>query len=707
MAKLGHLYVEVGVRGLAAFHSALQSIRTAVGGVAGAITAPVRMLESAFAGLASPAGLARAAMAAVGIAGAKGIMQLAASAESLHVQFEVLLGSAEAARKMMEDLVHFAATTPYELMELSSVAKQLLAFGVGSEEVVDVLRDLGDIAALSGSQLQDLAQIYGAIKQQGVLTGYTLKMWQIRGIPIVRELAAVLGVAENQVKELTSKGKVGFEHVRAAIKRLTGEGGQFANGMQRLSRTTAGLWSTFTDNIKLTLTAFGEGIIKLLRLKELLSSLISVLETGPGTVKGFIEKIEPAFSAGLDRVLSGFRSLAAIGGSVARELWEPIARVLASIYDGIRSFGQSLAELAKTDLLSTFGSGFLEVVRGAADTVSFLVTTVIELGTAGANAAAQFLASWKDVLAQLVDTVAAAFNTVCELTRGLVSAALDIARTGLEWIGAAITAVTGQSLEQTGEQLRRNVHEWLLIAEFYFENWRLFLSIALERARLFGMNVLECLRAMFVNLGRLLIWFAHNWQDVFTDIWTGTVTIVSNLVTNLKELWTAFWHWVRTGEWTFEWTPLLEGFRSAIREWPELVSPELRATTDELERLYKELDRRMAAFYEEKQKKRAEAVIALEKPTLTAPEAKEEEEKRAATPGVVTPPAPRAGAARIAFVALEALAKQMQEEVGRRLQEKMADATQRAADGIDMLASAVEHGALRVHVMNTVPAVYG
>ncbi|MBC7350855.1 MAG: tape measure protein [Thermogutta sp.] len=196
---------------------------------------------------------------------------LATQMETLSTSFEVLLGSSSKAKQMMEEINKFAAATPFEQMELADVAKQLLAYGTAAENIIPTMRQLGDIAALSGANLGDLAAIYGKIQQGGRLTTETLESFQSRGIPITRELANVFGVAESQVRELVSEGKVGFAEVQQALNRLTGEGGQFAGGMERLSKTTAGLWSTVTGNFKTALGEIGGMLIAVFNVKGILA----------------------------------------------------------------------------------------------------------------------------------------------------------------------------------------------------------------------------------------------------------------------------------------------------------------------------------------------------------------------------------------------------------------------------------------------------
>ena len=51
----------------------------------------------------------------------KSSSEVAASVESIGVQFETLLGSAEAAERRMRELFDFAKTTPFEIKELGKL----------------------------------------------------------------------------------------------------------------------------------------------------------------------------------------------------------------------------------------------------------------------------------------------------------------------------------------------------------------------------------------------------------------------------------------------------------------------------------------------------------------------------------------------------------------------------------------------------------
>ena len=184
--------------------------------------------------------------------------------QQLEVAFNTMLGSKEKANALMGQLVELAATTPFDLKGVASGAKQLLAYGLEADKVTDTMRRLGDIAAGLGLQIGDLAWLYGTTLTQGRMYTEDLNQFTGRGIPMIAELAKQFGVAESEVKQLVTDGKVGFPQVEQAIKSLTDEGGKFGGLMEAQSHTIIGQISNIKDSIDMAFNEMGqqsEGLI--------------------------------------------------------------------------------------------------------------------------------------------------------------------------------------------------------------------------------------------------------------------------------------------------------------------------------------------------------------------------------------------------------------------------------------------------------------
>jgi hypothetical protein len=178
--------------------------------------------------------------------------------QQLEIAFTTMLGSKSKADKLMAQTVDFAAKTPYGLKDTAAATKQLLAYGEGAETVTQTLTRLGDIASGIGAPLGDIAYLYGTTMTQGRLYTQDLNQFTGRGIPMIRELASIFGVAEKEVKGLVEAGKVGFPEVQKVIENLTKSGSMFGGLMEAQSKSILGLQAQFGDAIDMMLNDFGK-----------------------------------------------------------------------------------------------------------------------------------------------------------------------------------------------------------------------------------------------------------------------------------------------------------------------------------------------------------------------------------------------------------------------------------------------------------------
>lgn len=213
----------------------------------------IKGLENGFSKLAKASGAALAGLtAAIG-----GAVNEAAKIETITTQFEVLTGSVLGARKAVQQLQEFSASTPFSFEQVSTAGRQLLAFGFSVEELTPRLQQLGDVAAASGNSVGELTTIYGQVAAAGKLTGERLLQLQERAIPIGPALASTLGVAESAVRDLVSQGKVSFKDFEAAFASLNKEGNFAFGGLEKVSGTLEGKISTLKDNFSLLASEFG------------------------------------------------------------------------------------------------------------------------------------------------------------------------------------------------------------------------------------------------------------------------------------------------------------------------------------------------------------------------------------------------------------------------------------------------------------------
>jgi len=203
------------------------------------------------------AGLAKNAALAIGAtlgAGLTAIVKSGAELQTLKVGFRSIMGSAEGAADMVEKLNKFTASTPFRLQEVATSARQLIAVGVGVEDLNDRMGMLGDIAAASGNSISEIAAAFSKVQAKGKVELENLNQLAERGIPIFAELKKVTGDANMEF----GAGSVSVEQYNQALANMATEGG-FANGaMENLSETVGGRFSTAMDNVTLALGEFAE-----------------------------------------------------------------------------------------------------------------------------------------------------------------------------------------------------------------------------------------------------------------------------------------------------------------------------------------------------------------------------------------------------------------------------------------------------------------
>lgn len=231
----------------ATLQNASQSVQQFAGTFAGG-GGGMASAAAAAAPYAAIAAAATAAGAAV-IGFAKAGIEAASSMEQARISFEVMTGSVATAVSMINELRALAAESPLNFTDIQQAAKILLAMGEDSRLVIDDIEMLGHVASGSGQRLTELAQVFGQVMQAGRLTGNELRQFNERGVPLLTTLANQMGVTKLEIREMVEAGTLSADQVVAAFKKMTSEGGLFANMMGRQSETLSGQWEKFKENL--------------------------------------------------------------------------------------------------------------------------------------------------------------------------------------------------------------------------------------------------------------------------------------------------------------------------------------------------------------------------------------------------------------------------------------------------------------------------
>lgn len=330
-------------------------------------------LKSAFAGLAIGAG--------VGLL-AKQILTLGINMEQTRVAFETFTGSAEVGNAVIARLNEFSNVTPFRNEQVLQAGKVLLAFGLEAEKLIPTLTSIGDMAAGTGKDFNELALIYGKAMTQGFIQGEELNQLAEAGIPIIAEFAKMFGVTEGEVKKLGSESKITFADMETAFQNMTGEGGRFFNLMAKQSQTLGGKLSTLVGKLELIGATIGENMTG--GLGDFTTALIDFVDNNAAGIVREIGGITEAFGnlgAELVKVFTPFGSkgdlLPKFFKTFSRGLRGTIALIqgVVQALDGVLNLLNAItfAGIGEFEFAKILGKQGLKQVGGALDPFNTLL----------------------------------------------------------------------------------------------------------------------------------------------------------------------------------------------------------------------------------------------------------------------------------------------------------------------------------------------
>ena len=192
----------------------------------------------------------------------KSAITAGAEREQQKISFGVMTGSPEAGNKMLSDLVSMGAKTPYESADLIKNAQTLKAFGIENQNVLPILKTIGDVAAGNKEKLGSLSLAFAQVSSAGKLSGQDLLQMVNAGFnPLQQMVKDKVFPSMQLARKAMEGGAIGANMVEAAFKSATGPGGQFHQMMEKQSQTLAGRYSTFMDNVHEKILRLGESLM--------------------------------------------------------------------------------------------------------------------------------------------------------------------------------------------------------------------------------------------------------------------------------------------------------------------------------------------------------------------------------------------------------------------------------------------------------------
>lgn len=209
-------------------------------------------------------------------------IRLGKEMEMTRIAFNTMLGSAEKGAQTIAVLQKFADLTPFNNDEVIKSGRMLLNAGVATDQLTKKLTMIGDVASGVNQPLVDMVMIYTKAANQGKIQAEELQQLGERGVPILQQFSKMLGLSASEIMELGSKGKLTFDLLDEAFEKMTSEGGQYFNLMEKQSRSLEGKWSNLQAEFTKFATSIGEQSIPGLTkaLDEFLAKINEMKESG-------------------------------------------------------------------------------------------------------------------------------------------------------------------------------------------------------------------------------------------------------------------------------------------------------------------------------------------------------------------------------------------------------------------------------------------
>jgi tape measure domain-containing protein len=315
MATLANLLVRIAANtdeltaGLKGSEERLRAFQSAVGGVAHSVKGIFSEMSNTLGALGLQVGILSIGGAAI---------KLASDFEQTNMAFTQMLGSAEKATAYLGQLRAFAEKTPFEFEDVTRGARRLMAFGFEANNVIPIMRRVGDaVAAMGGSaeQVDRVVTALGQMRAKQKVSAEEMNQLSEAMIPAWEILAKRIGVSVPEAMKMAEKGTLDASKAIDGI--IEGMGQKFDGMMAKQATTTAGRFSNLMDQLKTMGTDFGTALLPIANFA------MSVL--GPALT--FVARTVSAAWAGLQVVISGI--VLRVGMSV-QSLFELMAKLPGS-----------------------------------------------------------------------------------------------------------------------------------------------------------------------------------------------------------------------------------------------------------------------------------------------------------------------------------------------------------------------------------------
>lgn len=247
----------------------------------------------------------------------KHMVEVRAQFELQQIALRSIIQDKQKADEVFAQVQQLALKSPFSIMQLNTYTKQMAAYGVEADKLVDTTKRLADVSAGLGVDMGRLILAFGQVKTANYLRATEVRQFTEAGLNITQELANYFTelngkmVTAGEVTEMITKRMVKFEDVAEVFKRVTSAGGMFYEMQEKQSEGLKGQIQRIGDAYSIMLNDIGK--------------------SNQGTIAAILSTIR--------NIISSWRSVAS---------YITVAAKAAAAYIGVAKFAAIVEMLNKT-----------------------------------------------------------------------------------------------------------------------------------------------------------------------------------------------------------------------------------------------------------------------------------------------------------------------------------------------------------------------
>jgi tape measure domain-containing protein len=267
--------------------------------------------------------------------------------------------------KAMESARESVLGTMYGFDAAAKAGSQMAASGVDvGDDLYRALRAVAGVAAMTGSEFEDMAHIFTTVAGNGRLMGDQLNRIGARGLNAAAVLGKAMGISEGEVRDMVSKGQISFQMFADAMYEAFGDhateaSGLFAGSVAHVKAALSRIGGTFAptifENFKVTLIELRYAIDAVHNaLKPYLPLFEKVVTLIAGKATAALTNFKDSFTNEdlapyIDSMINIFKALI----SIAKPIGEAFRDIFpAMTLERFRSIGESIENFTSKLVLS-------------------------------------------------------------------------------------------------------------------------------------------------------------------------------------------------------------------------------------------------------------------------------------------------------------------------------------------------------------------